>query len=108
MLVKFVEEDKLLVRQSCTEQLQTFKKPTRAHDGSPKRAAKIGRRSLLHDPRPKEFRDMPGYADFVYNATTNFCARTSLDLTMRYAYPRADLAAAALDHDYLDLPFTQH
>ena len=108
MLVKFVEEGKLLVRQSCTETLQTFKRPTRAHDGSPKRAEKIGRQSIDHDPRPKEFRNMPGYADFVFNATTNFCARTSLDLTMRYAYPRADLEAAVYDHYYLSIPFTQH
>ena len=80
LLVKFIEEGELLVQQSCTEQLQTFKKPSRPHVGEPVQAEKLGKGGTDYDPRPLKYRNMPGYADMVYNATTNFCYRTGMDI----------------------------
>ena len=109
MLVKFVEEGELLVQLSCTEQLQTFKRPKRAHDGSPKRAEKLGKGAEEeYDPRPQQYRNMPGYKDFLFNSVTNFCSRTGLDISWRYAYPKADLASIEKDHDYLKEPLIQN
>ena len=108
MLVKFAEEGVLIVQLSCTEQLQTFKRPARAHDGSPVRAEKIGKGADDDDPRPLQYRNMPGYADFVRNSVTNFCYHSGLDITMRYAYPKADVRAAQHDHDYLKDPLLQY
>ena len=108
VLVKFVQEGSLQVQQSCTDQLQTFKKPKRSHDGSPVRAEELGKGLTYRDPRPICYRNMKGYRDFVFNETTNFCAETGLDITMRYAYPKADLGDAQLAHDYLKKPFGEH
>jgi hypothetical protein len=51
---------------------------------------------------------MPGYGDFVRNAVINFTAQTSMDMTMRYLYPKASLHRAVLEHNYLALPFTSY
>ena len=107
MLVKFVEEDTLLVQLSCTEQLQTFKRPARLHEGSPVRAEKLGKGGTDYDPRPLKYRNMEGYSDMVNNATINFCARSNLNISMRYGIEKADLAIAQLDHDYLETPFVE-
>ena len=42
------------------------------------------------------------------NLVTNFVAYTGKDITARYAFPRADLQEAVLDHNYLDVPFTEY
>ena len=111
MLVKFVEDGELLVQLTCTQSIQTFKKPRRAHDGSPVRAEKLGKRaSEEYDPRPQKYRNMPGYKDFVYNAIINFCSNTSIDVTLRHQMPierKANLADAELHHDYLKEPLVQ-
>ena len=108
VLVKFIEEGTLLVQNSCTDELQTFKKPTGSHDGSPVRAENLGKGYSDRDPRPEKYRNMAGYVDFVFNATTNFCFETGLDLTTRYCYPKANLQEAQLDHQYLDRPFAEY
>ena len=107
VLVKFAQEGTLQVQHSCTDQLQTFKKPSGSHHGSPVRAENLGKGYPDRDPRQK-FRNWEGYKDHVNNATINFCAQTGLDITMRYAIGKADLAAAQLDHDYLKRPFVEY
>jgi hypothetical protein len=42
ILHKFVESGELRVAKSCTETLQSFKKPRRMHDGGPIQADKLG------------------------------------------------------------------
>ena len=108
VLVKFADDGILEVQHSCTDELQTFKKPTGTHKGSPVRAEELGKAIKKRDPRPEKYRNMEGYPDYVYNMTTNFCAETGLDVTMRYNYPKADVQKAQLDHDYLALPFVQY
>ena len=117
VLVQFAKDGILQVNLSCTDQLQTFKRPARAHQGSPVRAEDLGKarkgssdRDDLgtglsdRDPRPKKYRQWSGYDDHLYNATINFCAQSGLDLTQKYAYKKADLAAAEVHHDYLAEP----
>ena len=108
-LVKFAKEGVLQVQLSCTEKLQTFKRPTRAHQGSPVHAEDLGKSyDFEHDPRPKRYRNWSGRMDHIYNATTNFCAQSGLDITMRYAYlNKADLQAADIHHDYLKAPLVE-
>jgi hypothetical protein len=110
VLAHFSAVGELTVALSCTDQLQTFKKPTRAHAGSPKRAEEIGKGVKKDDdPRPERFRasrrDM--YRAEVYNATINFACHSGVDVSMRYAFPRADLQSAMVDHQYLEKPFGQ-
>lgn len=44
----------------------------------------------------------------LYNLMVNYCSTTSHDVNLRYMFPKADLAAAVLDHSYLKKPFTQY
>ena len=115
-IVKFADDGILEVKQSCTEQLQTFKKPKKSHQGSPVRAEDLGRGFQIHDPRPIKYQkwSKENAADHVYNATINFCAESGLDISMRYAMPcsgernrKPDLHAAENDHDYLQDPLAQ-
>ena len=110
-LVKFAQEGQLQVKLTCTETLQTFKRPARSHQGSPVRAESLPFRKGTEydwedDPRPKKYRNWC-MEDHMYSATTNFCFESGLDLSLRYAYPqeyKVDLAAAELHHDYLKEP----
>ena len=109
-LSKFAEDGELLVQLSCTEQLQTFKKPRRAHDGSPVRAEKLGKGAEEYDPRPRKYRNMAGYKDFVFNTVTNFCSNTSFDMSMRYGMPtnrKVNMGDIDHDHDYLEMSVSQ-
>ena len=114
-IVNFSEDSNALqVKLSCTEELQTFKKPKRPHQGSPVRAKDIGKQRTHtygtgdDDPRPLKYRNMPGKAERVYNATINFCAETGMDIAMKYAYPKANLTAAEFHHDYLKDPLVEN
>ena len=109
-LVKFAQEGILQVKLSCTEELQTFKRPASTHKGSPVRAENLGRGYHDdYDPRPKKFRnlDAASKAYFINNATTNFCSQSGLDITWRYTYEKANLGVAELDHDYLAVPLVE-
>jgi hypothetical protein len=99
------------VQQSCTEMLQTFHKPKKQYAGTPVKAKDIpntSRKCKLTDPRPPEYRNIEGYEDHVRSTVLNYCANTSKDITMKYMWERADLQAAANDHNYMDLPVTEH
>lgn len=38
----------------------------------------------------------------------NYSATTSQDLALRYMFPRANIQATGMDHDYLQIPFTEY
>jgi len=89
--------------------LQTFQKPRKLHHGSPVKAENIGKglTKLDDDPRPKIFRNRPSFKDDVKNKTINFVHQSGFDISMRYAFSKANLCAAVQDHDYLSRPFTE-
>lgn len=105
VLANFVKTGTLKIQLSCTEQLQTFKRPSRIHDGAPVPAENLGKRhkgiDADYDPRPPQFRNQKNYTDHVRNRIINFCANSNLDLTMRYALPRASVAGVVHDHHYV-------
>jgi len=105
----FVTKGELKILKSCTETLQTFQKPKKLHHGSPVKADEIGKKlPKLDDPRPKRFRNLPNFQDEVRNRTVNFVYQSGLDISMRYTFSKANLSLAALDHDYLQKPFTEY
>ena len=110
VLVNFKASKELRVNESCTETLQTFQRPKKSHKGSPVKAKDLGS-GLPHaddDPRRPEHRNRPSYNDEVRNLTTNFVFATGIDISMRYTVPKADLFEASIDHQYLQIPYTQY
>lgn len=108
VLVEFKNSKVLTVNESCTETLQTFQRPKKYHKGSPVKAENLGRGVREDDdPRKPEHRKRPSYNDEVRNLTTNFVFSTGIDISMRYTVAKANLFEAAIDHQYLEIPFTQ-
>lgn len=62
-------------------------------------AALFDPRTVREEPAAKRYR--------LANLVTNYCSLTSMDINLRYMLPRADLQAAALDHDYFAKPFLE-
>lgn len=60
------------------------------------------------DPRPFHLRNNASSMDYVRNATVNFCSRSGMDVSWRYAFPRADIQTAMKDHDYMAHPYCQY
>ncbi|XP_033730972.1 uncharacterized protein LOC117320491 [Pecten maximus] len=113
MLGNFISNGTLQVQKTCTENLQSFHKPKSIYDGKPVPVEDMPTKrkfneDLLEDPRPHKYRNNDGYPDFVRNMMVNHCAQHSQDMAMRFLHPSADIQAAALDHDYLPLPFTEY
>lgn len=117
VLISFVSDGILAVSGSCTDQLQTFKRPRKPHTGGPVPAEHLGKKTYNvkkdDDPRPMKYRNRPSYNDELYNATVNFAATSGVDVSWRYAfdaerYPRADLHEAQYDHYYLKDPFCKY
>ena len=110
-VIDLKEKGELAVTLACTETLQSFHRPSRTAT-SPVRAEKLGKgieeRDLFSDPRPQRFRNQPGYQNMVNMLTVNYCNATKRDSNWRYKFGKADLAAAAEDHWYDKLPFTQY
>ena len=105
----FVKDGILHISKSCTETLQTFQKPRKLHHGSPLKAENIGKglTKLDDDPWPQIFCNRPSFQDAVKNKTINFVHQSGLDISMRYAFSKANLGAAVQDHSYLSQPFTE-
>jgi len=109
VLVKVVETGELDVIRSCTEELQSFKRPAKLHSGRPVRAEELGKGLKEDDdPRPPHLRKNPAATDYVRNATVNFVARSGIDVSWRYAFPRANQQEAMWDHYYLAQPYCQY
>ena len=117
---KLKTSGELLITGSCTDQLQSFKKPRVPHTGGPVAAEKLGHgvKEEDDDPRPLEFRGRPSYNDELYNGTVNYCAATGKDVSWRYWQPPvpisesysylADLREAQIDHHYFKKPFCMY
>jgi hypothetical protein len=109
VLAQFAATGSLAVLKSCTEQLQTFKRPTKIHQGRPVRAEELGKGVKEDDdPRPDHLRGRASIMDTVYNATVNFASHSGMDIAWRYAFPAANLQEAMVDHHYLEAPFGQY
>jgi len=63
---------------------------------------------LLDDPRPPEFRNLPGYSDSVLSCVANCVAATQDHVAIRYLYQRAHLQAAGHHHDYCETPSLEY
>ena len=64
--------------------------------------------TILDDPRPAKYRNMKGYNDHVRNTMLNYCSSTSMDISLRYIYPKANIQHAVLDHNYLEKSFAEN
>ena len=60
------------------------------------------------DPRPLQYRNRPAFTQELFMATVNYTAQSNADISWRYAFPRADLESAQLDHDYCKLSYCQY
>lgn len=107
VLIHFVSTGEIIIAKSCTEQLQSFHRPKKAHTGSPLKAEELGEDIVENDddPRPVCLRNRPQYNDEVAMKTINFSFHSGLDIAFRYSLPAADLSAAAEDHFYLKQDF---
>ena len=78
--------------------------------GSPVKASSVGRKrkSADEDPRPKQCRTWTSYTAYVSSLVTNYCWNSSKDTAFRYLMPKANLQAAMVDHDYVELPFAEY
>ena len=102
----FATTNKLVVSGSCTDALQTFKKPTKAHSGAIVPAEALGKGVKDDDdPRPLELRNRPSFMDELRMKTVNFVYETGIDTSWRYTFPKANMKLAMRDHCYLDKPF---
>ena len=104
-ILDFNKDQEVIRETSCTDQLQTFKRPRKMHTGSPVKAPNLrlgGRHtndSLLFDPRPQKYHNLPGYKNNVRNLLINEIFSPKVSLMQTFA--PANLRAVDLDHDYL-------
>ena len=105
--VSFKSSGLVKIAKSCTETLQNFHRPKRAHTGSPVRCEKLksAKEDDDDDPRPEFLRNRPEYSDQVMMKVINFSFHSGIDVAFRYMGARADTSSAALDHDYFDRDF---
>ena len=111
LLINFISTGTLAVTGSCTDQLQTFKRPQKPHKGGPVPAHKMGKGLPIEDddPRPAKYRNVKSYNDdLLYNATVNYAANSGVDVSWRYHFKGAHLNIAQRDHDYLEQPFCSY
>ena len=111
-LVKFTSTGNRDIAGSCTDQLQTFKRP-KPHTGGPVLAEKMGKGTPADDddPRPLKYRNRPSYNDELFNATINYASNSGVDVSWKYAIPNKYSAAFNIvqkDHDYLKQPISRY
>lgn len=51
---------------------------------------------------------MKGYNDHVRYTMVNYCSSTSMDISLRYIYPKANIQHAVLAHTYLEKSFAEN
>ena len=109
-LMDFTETNTLKREMACTSVLQTFKRPSKLHDGSPVKAhdLKIGRtvKETMFDPRPVELKNQPGYANRVFNMAVNYGFSPKPPI-LQLINP-ANRAAHDLDHTYSSIDPVKH
>ncbi|XP_062603717.1 uncharacterized protein LOC134265512 [Saccostrea cucullata] len=110
MIKEFTESRELRLGKSCTDTLMMFTKPKSSYDVKAENLPTKRKLAadFLSDPRPEKRRNCPGYNDYVQSIVTNYCSQSSNDISFRYMYGKANIQAAVKDHDYCQLPFTEH
>ena len=111
VIADFKQTGKISISKSCTETLQCFHKPKKLHTGSPQKAEQLCNKlneETDDDPRPKHMRMRPSYSGEVMMKTINFSFFSGLDIAFRYNGEKANLQAAAQDHDYLERDFRSY
>lgn len=111
ILVKFNETGSLLIEQACTETLQMFHAPKKRHVGSPVKAECLGNGIMGEydvDPRRKDPKKKIDVYSKIRSETIQFCSATNMDIANRYAFDKANIQEASLDHSYLEQPFTEY
>ncbi|XP_055997743.1 uncharacterized protein LOC125646321 [Ostrea edulis] len=114
MIEDFIGKGMLAIRKGCTDNLQSFHVPKKMYEGKPLAAEKIPWKrkntdEMLEDPRKEKYlKYTSGYSSSVYNCMVNYCSMSSMNIIMRYSTPSTSLQVASRDHDYLQLPFTEH
>ncbi len=110
ILVKFMETGELDILVSCTDELQQFHKPRKVHAGSPIRVEQLGQgiTEIDDDPRQMHLRNREAYTSEVFMRTVNYCYQSNKDVFLRYAFSKANVQEASVDHSYLSRPMTHY
>lgn len=64
-------------------------------------------KACLEDPRKPEDRNVEGYNDMIRSNVIAYTYSTGKSVALRYLFEGADMVAAQLDHDYLEVPFLE-
>lgn len=111
VLACYFEGGDLKIKVSCTETLQSFHKPKKQHQGGLVECESLGQGIGPFDVDPRQDCDKKNchfITSRIQMATVAYCLTSGEDLAMRYTFGRADIQAAALDHDYLEENFLNH
>ena len=110
VLIEFKASGVLGIKSACTEELQQFHRPKKMHSGSPVKASNLGKGlgEEDDDPRPLHLRNRASYTDEVFMQTVHYSQSSGTDVFLRYAFRKADIQAASLDHDFFSRPFTEY
>lgn len=113
-LLQLKERGELCIKEACTDKKQVWNMPKKHKlDISPKKAELINytvpvykvqkkqKGNLCYDPRPQEFKNMPGFNDNVRSQVINYTANKKRSLCINGAFIVASVPAMAHDHDYL-------
>lgn len=100
-LQKFSESGDLITEETCTQNLQTFNH-VRPHKGSPIKAKDLPLANdtidVVFDPRPREYRNMPGYQDTFRNIWLNNPSVNKLPVSQLFSI--ANTVGVDSDHGY--------
>lgn len=115
-LISFTSSRSFVLKQTCTQQLQSFHK-CKTYKGSPLKANQFtlrpegaGRelkRKLDFDPRPQKFRKVESYQSYFNNLCIGYQASHGVQsghkaMPILHSLPPANVQALANDHDYFE------
>ncbi|XP_061176026.1 uncharacterized protein LOC133184977 [Saccostrea echinata] len=102
----FCKSGDIVTEETCTQNLQTFHH-TKVYKGSPIKANDLplaGEVDVSYDPRPRAYRNMPGYPDTFRNVWLNHPNISNLAVSQ--IFPLANTIGLEKDHDYLSHPLS--
>jgi hypothetical protein len=96
---QMVHEGNIILRQACTQQLQTFHKPKKKYQGTPLKAASLQRNHSFNpiqfDPRPPKYRGR-----YSKERLLNLCASFNSSMPFKHLLVPANPYGVELDHTY--------
>lgn len=115
-LISFASSRSFVLKQTCTQQLQSFHKcktykgsPLKAHQFTlrPEGAGRELKRKLDFDPRPQKFRKVESYQSYFNNLCVGYQASQGVQsgyktMPILHSLAPANVRALANDHDYLE------